>query len=65
MNRDTNMLYSQEEQEYQEFMAKLFQKGLEVNHDFQKLSPENRKRVNDAIGKIVDFHALNQRISKQ
>lgn len=38
-----------EEKEYNEFMAKMVQKSLEINDDFKKLSPDNQTRVNQEM----------------
>ena len=37
------------EKEYQEFMIKLINKAKEVHDDFEKLSYENKKRVEQNI----------------
>jgi len=38
-----------EEYEFAEFMAKLEQKGKEASEDFNKLSPQNKEKVINAI----------------
>ena len=43
-----------EEKEYNEFMTKMVQKAFEVNNDFQKLSPNNQKRVNQEMQALFD-----------
>lgn len=60
MHQDMNSLYNREEQEYNEFMAKLFKKGKEVCDDFKKLSPENQQKVNDTIKQITGLQTLSQ-----
>ena len=60
MHQDMNFLYNREEQEYNEFMAKLFKKGKEVSDDFKKLSPENQQKVNDTIKQITGLQTLSQ-----
>ena len=60
MHQDMNSLYNREEQECNEFMAKLFKKGKEVSDEFKKLSPENQQKVNDTIKQITGLQTLSQ-----
>lgn len=42
-----------EKQEYSKFMLKLAEKTKDLMGDYQKLSPENKKRVSEVCKKIV------------
>ena len=59
MYQDMNSLYNREEQEYNEFMAKLLKKGKEVSDDYQKLSPENQQRIMNTIIECLGIEAFN------
>lgn len=51
------------EQEYNEFMAKLCHKAHEVNQDYQKLSSENKKRVDVTVENLVRAHTVMESIN--
>lgn len=57
---DMNRNYNSEEQEYNQYMAKLFKKACEVSDDFSKLSPVNQQRVNNALKQYVNLEAVLQ-----
>lgn len=47
-----------EEYEFAEFMAKLEQKGKEVNEDFNKLSPQNKEKVINTLKMIFGIDVV-------
>lgn len=53
-----NNSQNDEMREYNEFMFKLADKAREINQDFQKLSPNNKKQVNLALRNCITFEAL-------
>ncbi len=49
----------QEEQyEYNKFMSELFRKGQEIQRDLNNLSPQNKRRVYDELGKYVQVESV-------
>lgn len=57
---DTNRNYNSEEQEYNQYMAKLFKKAREVSDDYSKLSPVNQQKVNNVLKQYVNLEAVLQ-----
>ena len=47
------------EKEYNEFMTKLADKAKEIQQDFNKLSPQNQKRIEKEISNIAIWEFLN------
>lgn len=54
-----------QEKEYQEFMIKLLNKAKEIRDDFDKLSHENQKRVEQNINCFAAIELLKNIDKKQ
>ena len=48
------------EKEYNEFMVKLADKMKDMRQDFNKLSPQNQKRIEKEISNIAIWEFLNR-----
>ena len=55
MYQDMNFLYNREEQEYNEFMAKLFKKGKEVSDDLKSYPRKISKRLTIQSNRLQVF----------
>lgn len=50
--------YSNEEQEFNQFMLKLSQKALETRNDYIKLSDRNKAKVMDVLKQKIQIEGL-------